>query len=66
MIEIKTQQQRDNVKKMYNFDKENGKCINESSGQFTGSFYHESYECNGKSMTYYFDSGELFAFEALM
>lgn len=63
MIEIQTQRQRDSVKKMYNFDKEHGKCIDESSGQFTGSFYHETYERNGFSTTFYFDSGELFAYE---
>ena len=47
----------------YEFDKEHGKCTDESTGQFTGSFYHETYEFDGKSKTYYFDSGKLFAYE---
>ena len=63
MIQIKTQELRDAVQAAYEFDKEHGKCIDESTGQFTGSFYHETYNFGGKSQTYYFDSGKLFAYE---
>ena len=54
MIQIKTQELRDAVQAAYEFDKEHGKCTDESTGQFTGSFYHETYE---------FDSGKLCAYE---
>ena len=56
MIKIKTQELRDAVQAAYEFDKEHGKCTDEST-------YHETYEFDGKSNTYYFDSGKLFAYE---
>lgn len=63
MIQIKTQELRDAVQATYEFDKEHGKYTDESTGQFTGNFYHETYEFDGKSKTYYFDPGKLFAYE---
>lgn len=63
MIQIKTQELRDAVQAIYEFYKEHGKCTDESTGQFTGSFYHETYKFDGKSKTYYFDSGKLIGYK---
>ena len=60
MIQINTQELRDAVQATYEFDMEYGKC---TDGQFAGNFYRETYEFDGKSKTYYFDSGKLFGYE---
>ena len=63
MIKIKSKELSDAVQAAYEFDREHGECTDESTGQFTGNFYHETYEFDGKTNTYYFDSGKLFAYE---
>ena len=60
MIEIKTEDMREAVQKCYDFDKQHGKCKDESSGQFTGNFYEETYEFGPYSRTYYFDNNKMF------
>lgn len=65
MIEIKTQKLRDFVQASYEFDCKYGKCQDAQSGQFTGGFYDEIWEFNGKKRTYYFDSGKLFGYEGI-
>lgn len=45
------------------FDREHSKCISESDGQFTGNFWHETYEGFGIEITYYFQGAELTAYE---
>ncbi len=63
MIQIKTQELRDAVQAAYEFDKEHSKCTDESYGDPAGEFHHETYEFDGKTKTYYFDSGQLFGYE---
>ena len=60
MIQIKTQELRDAVQAAYEFDKEHGVLID--SKDF-GKYRQETYGFDGKSRTYYFDSGKLFAYE---
>ena len=50
MVQIKTQELRDAAQAAYEFDKEHGKCTDESTGQFTGNFYHEPYIVTGKQI----------------
>ena len=63
MIEIKTEGMREAVQKCYDFDKQHGKCTDESSGQFTGNFWHETWEFGPYKRTYYFEDGDLFGTE---
>lgn len=63
MIEIKSEDLRAAIQAAYDFDVKNGTRVDESSGQFTGNFYHETYEFNGKTREYYFDNNKLFGYE---
>ena len=60
MIQIKTQELRDAVQAAYEFDKEHGVFIDSKD---IGKYWQETYGFDGKSKTYYFDSGKLFAYE---
>lgn len=62
MIEIKSQELRDIVQALYEFDKEHGVLIDRTE-RVTGNMYHETYTFDGRSKVYHFDSGKLFAFE---
>jgi len=63
MIEIKSDDLRRQVLNAHRFDVSHGKLVDSSSGQFTGNFFHETYEFNGKVRTYYFDGSVLFGYE---
>ena len=62
MIQIKTQELRDAVQASYEFDKEHSVIIDRTE-RVAGDMYHETYEFDGRRKVYYFDSGNLFAFE---
>lgn len=64
MIEIKNNKQlAAAVNAAYDFDKKHGECADESTGQFTANFYHETYTFAGKTRAYYFDNSKLFGYE---
>lgn len=66
MIEIKTQELRDAVQAAHEFDTSHAECTDWSTGQFTGSFWHETYKFGEKARTYYFDNNKLFAYEGVV
>ena len=62
MIKINSQELRDAVQALYEFDKEHSVLIDRTE-RVTGDMYHETYEFDGRRKVYYFDSSNLFAFE---
>lgn len=63
MIIIKSSELLRAVQNAYHFDFKHSKCISESDGQFTGNFWHETYEGFGIEITYYFQGNDLFGYE---
>lgn len=63
MITIKSPELLRAVQNAYHFDFKHSKCISESDGQFTGNFWHETYEGFGIEITYYFQESELVGYE---
>lgn len=63
MIEVKTAALRKALMDTYDFDCKHAECIDSSTGQFTGNFWHETYKFNDKTRVYYFQGSKLCAYE---
>lgn len=63
MIEIKSDTLRNKLLKFYEFDTVYSEFIEGSDGQFTGNFWHETFNVDGVVRTYYFDGNKLVAYE---
>ena len=60
---IRTDELRNALLAALEFDRKHSSCISESTGQFTGNFWHETYEGFGVEIIYYFHGVVLTGYE---
>ena len=63
MKNVKSPELRKALEDAWEFDVKHSKCISHSDGQFTGNFWHETYEGFGLEITYYFQENNLIGYE---